>query len=193
MRITRPFDVALWTSLFTVLCSQVLVFGQCSAPEVVKGAEKYNVLVCQGASAAQSGDDRKALGYFLSASQQTLLEFPNIHLFARIAKTYARLSQFREADLYLSYDNISILWQLGIIRCQAQTAIDNEVLFQDGRLLQSNQATYMASRLCGPIYDNNAYFGDRDADSLIPTAKAILRHGALRKEIEGMRTRRGPK
>ena len=163
------------------------VSAQCNAPEVVRGNEKYDELVCEGAAASRNGDHKKALGLFLAASKQTTLEFPNRLLFGRIAETYARLGQFREADLYLQYGNLSLLWQIGVIRCQAQPNTEDEVLSQDGTLLESDEAKHMANVLCGPIYDNNDYFGDRDAESFVPVAKDILRYDALRKEIDLLR------
>ena len=66
-------------------------------------------------------------------------------------------------------------------------------LVQDGQPLQSDEAKHMTDVLCGPIFDNDDYFADRDAASFIPAAKAILRYGALRKEIDLMRAREGSK
>lgn len=103
-------------------------YGQCSAPELVKGADKYNALVCQGVLADQKGMDREALGYFLSASQQPTLESPNIFMFGRIAKTYARLGQFHEADVFLKYDDISLLWLIGVVRCTGESGSGEESL-----------------------------------------------------------------
>ncbi|MGC1462777.1 MAG: hypothetical protein WA802_11280 [Terracidiphilus sp.] len=178
--------------LGVVLLAESLQYGsasaQCNAPEIVKGADKYNALVCDGNAAIKSGDRKKALGLFLAASKQTTLEFPNLLLFGRIEEVYARLGQFREADLYLQYDNLSLLWLIGVVRCQAQENTENEVLLQDGTLLRSYATTHMAEVLCGPIYDNNSYFGDRNAESFVSVAKAILRYDALRKEINDMRS-----
>ncbi|MGD0294873.1 MAG: hypothetical protein ABSB30_13565 [Terracidiphilus sp.] len=169
-------------------CLQVPCSAQCSAPEVVKGADEYNVMVCQASEASQKGDYKKALKLYLAASEQNpLFEFPNILVFGSIARTYARLGQFQEADLYLEYDNLSLLWLIGVVRCQALPSSDDEILLQDGKLLQSKEATHMQNVLCGEIYDNNQYFRDRDADSFIPAAKAILRHGAIHKEIDLLR------
>jgi hypothetical protein len=178
--------LSLGSLILVALCLRVLCSAQCNAPEVVKGAEKYNDLVCKGDASIKDGDQKKALGFFLATSEQTLLEFPNIQLYGRIAKIYARRGQFQEADLYLKYDNLSLLWLIGVVRCQALPSSEDEVLLQDGKLLQTNEATHMQNVLCGPIYDNNAYFGDRDATSFVPAAKLILRHDALRKEIDLM-------
>jgi len=145
--------------------------------------------VCQGAAASSHGEDEKALGFFLAASQQPVLESPNILLFGRIAETYARLGQFRKADLYLKYDDLSLLWVIGVVRCQVQSRPNGESLFQNGEPLKSEEATHMENVLCGPVFDNDAYFGDRDIESFIPAAKAILRYGAVRKEIGLMRAK----
>src|SRR5256885_15099047 len=74
---------------------------QCGVPELVKGADSYNDLVCKASKASHSRDDRKALELFLAASQQPVLESPNIRLFPEIAKTYAKLGRFHEAEQYL--------------------------------------------------------------------------------------------
>jgi hypothetical protein len=92
--------------------------------------------------------------------------------------------------LYLKYDDLSLLWLIGVVRCEAQPSSEGEVLLQDGKLLQSDEAKHMVNVLCGDVYDNNQYFGDRDAESFIPAAKAILRHAVIRKEIDHMRTKR---
>jgi len=149
----------------------------------VKGADKYNELLCQGIVAARSGKERRALEFFLSASQQPVLESPNILLFGRIAKTYALLGKFREANVFLEYDNLTLLWAIGIVRCEAQPSSEDENLLQDGKLLQSDEAKHMAHVLCGPIFDNDVDFTRRDADSFVQVAKAILRHRALHEEI----------
>ena len=183
----RPSRFSLVAALLAASLLQGSVSAQCNAPEVVKGNDKYDELVCEGDAASRSGDHKKALGLFLAASEQTTLEFPNLLLFGRIAETYAQLGQFREADLYLQYDNLSLMWQIGVVRCQTPPNAEAEVLLQDGTLLHSEAAIHMASVLCGPIYDNNDYFGDRDAESFVPVAKAILRYNTLRQEIHDMR------
>lgn len=172
--------------------SSALCCAQCTAPEIIKGAEKYNKLVCQGVQALSSNDQEKALINFVSASKMVTLEFPNNLLFGRIAKVYASLGRFKEAYEYLEYDDISLLWSMGVVRCHAGPSGGQEVLFQDGVLLKSAAATHMARVLCGEIYDNNAYFADRDIESFVPLARAILRHTELRKEIDLMRSRKGP-
>ncbi|MGB9407443.1 MAG: hypothetical protein WCA89_07900 [Terracidiphilus sp.] len=172
------------------LVIQISCSAQCKAPEVVKGADEFNALICQASAASQSGDNSKALKLFLAASKQyPLQEFPNILVFGSIARTYARLGQFREADLYLKYDDLSLLWLIGVVRCQAQPSSGDEVLLQDGRLLQSDEAKHMVNVLCGDIFDQYEDFADRDAESFVFTAKAILRHSALRKEIDLMRAK----
>jgi hypothetical protein len=161
--------------------------AQCSVPELVKGADRYNELVCKASKASRSGDDRKALELFLAASEQPVLESPNVRLFRPIAKTYAKLGRFHEADRYVNYDNLSILWMIGIVRCQVALNSPDESLFQDGKPLISDEAKHMAAVLCGPVFDDFSYFRDRDTESFIPAAKAILEYGALRKEIGLMR------
>jgi hypothetical protein len=166
--------------------------AQCNAPEQVKGADRYNDLVCKAHAAARSGDDKKTLEFFLAASEEPVLESPNIRLFGQIAKSYGKLGQFHEADLYLKYDDLSILWMIGIIRCQEASNSTDESLFQDGKLLISDEAIHMAHVLCGPVFDEFGYFQDRDSESFIPAANAILQYGALRKEIDLMRHKKVP-
>lgn len=185
----KPLKFLLGGLLFVLVSSGRLCFAQCNAPEVVKGATKYNTLVCQGVAASQKGEDQEALGLFLEASKEPVLESPNILMFGRIAETYARLGQFREADLYLKYDDLSLLWLIGVVRCQEQSNSNNETLFKDGERLKSPEAEHMAGVLCGPIFDNDSYFADRDAESFVPVAKAILRYSALRKEVGQMRAK----
>jgi hypothetical protein len=180
--------LAAWavSSISPALCA-----AQCVAPETIQGSEIYNKLVCQGVAALSSQKQEEALHDFLLASQKTTLEFPNTLLFGRIAKIYASLGRFKEANEYLEYDNISLLWSMGVVRCRADSSADQEVLFQDGVLLKSTAASHMASVLCGEIYDNNAYFADVNIESFVPVAKAILRHSELRKEIDLMQSRKG--
>src|SRR6266705_1862173 len=85
-------------------------FAQCNGPEVVKGADKYNQALCKAYAAAQIGDNKKALDLFLVAADQPLFESPNVRLLGQIARTYAKLGRFQEADLYLKYDSLSVLW-----------------------------------------------------------------------------------
>ena len=180
-------SVIAWLAVFAASFLRESASAQCSVPELVKGAEKYNELVCKGHAAARSGDDKKALELLLAASEQPVLESPNIRLFRQIAKTYAKLGRFHEADRYLKYDNLSILWMIGIVRCEETSNSTGETLFQDRKPLTSDEAKHMASVLCGPVFDEFSYFRDRDAESFIPAAKAILQYGALRKEISLMR------
>jgi hypothetical protein len=123
----------------------------------------------------------------LAASEQPVLESPNIRLFPEIAKTYAKLGRFHEADQYLKYDNLSVLWMIGIVRCQVALNSADESLFQDGEPLNSDEAKHMAVVLCGPVFDEFSYFRNRDTESFIPSANAILQYAALRKEIGLMR------
>jgi hypothetical protein len=167
-----------------VLVLSGLASAQCNAPELVKGADKYNDLVCRAYAA---DDDNKGIKLLLAASQQPVLEAPNIRLFAKIARTYASLGRFNEADLYLKYDNLSLLWMIGIVRCQQEPGSQAETLMQDGELLTTDVAKHMTLVLCGPMFDEFSYFRDRDADSFVPAAKAILRHEVVRKEIDFLR------
>jgi hypothetical protein len=182
----RPL-LSLSGQLFVVLFLGSLAAAQCNAPELVKGADKYNELVCKASVAAQSGDDKKAIEFLLAASEQPVLELPNIRLFGQIAKTYARLGRFQESDAYLKYDDLALLWMIGIVRCQQAPDSKNETLVQDGKPLTSDEAKHMTAVLCGPVFDEYSYFRERDAKSFIPAAKAILRHEAARKEIDAIR------
>lgn len=150
----KLFRRLLGSSLAVVLFLGIRCFAQCQAPEVLKGATKYNTLVCQGVAASQKGEYQKALGFFLKASKEPIFEFPNLLLFGRIAETYAHLLQFDDSDRYLEYDNLSLLGAIGIVRCQAQSNSDNENLFQDGELLKSAEAKHMVDVLCGEIFDD---------------------------------------
>jgi hypothetical protein len=184
--------LSLSSTLLVVLFLRGLASAQCSAPELVKGADKYNELVCSASAAAQSGDDGKAIKLLLAASEQPVLESPNIRLFGQIAKTYARLGRFHDSDLYLKYDDLSLLWMIGIVRCRETADSKDESLVQDGKPLISDEVKHMAGVLCGPVFDEFSYFRDRDAESFIPAAKAILRHEAIRKEIDAMRHKQLP-
>lgn len=164
--------------------------AQCGAPELVKGAERYNELVCKAHAASKRGDRQEALDLFLSASKQPVLESPNIRLFGQIARAYAKLGRFHEADLYLKYDNLSILWMIGIVRCQGVPNSADESLLQDEKALTSDEGKQMAAVLCGPVFDEFSYFRDRDAESFVPAATAILEYSALRKEIDVLRDRK---
>jgi hypothetical protein len=179
------------STLGTAILSAVLLsgsaFGQCSAPELVKDADQYNDLVCKAYAAASDGDNKTALALFLAASDEPLFESPNVLLLGQIARTYAKLHRFREADAYLKYDNLSVLWMIGIVRCQVTPDSKNESLLQDGARLVSHEAKHMTDVLCGPIFDEYSYFRESDAESFIPAANALLRYEAIRKEIELMR------
>jgi hypothetical protein len=43
-----------------------VVVGQCAPP--VKGADKYNDLVCKAFASSQNGDDKKALEFYLGCN-----------------------------------------------------------------------------------------------------------------------------
>jgi hypothetical protein len=183
----RRFFASLTSAALVALFLRSVATAQCSAPELVKGADKYNELVCKAAVAAQSGKDRMTLELLLSASKQPVLESPNIRLFGQIAETYARLGRFRESDLFLKYDDLSLLWMIGIIRCRETPGSKDESLVQDGKPLTSEEAKYMAGVLCGPVFDEFSYFRDRDAKSFIPAAEAILRYRSVRNEIDSLK------
>ena len=167
--------------------------AQCGLPELVKGADKYNELVCEASSASRAGNNQKALDLLLKASQQPVLESPNVRLFGQIAETYAKLGRFSEADQYLKYDNLALLWMIGIVRCQAATDSEKESLFRDRKALRSDEGNHMADVLCGPVFDEFNYFRERDAASFVPAAQAILSYASLRKEIDQMRNQNHPR
>jgi hypothetical protein len=189
MRMGRFVQVSVLALLGMVaalgLCEKA--YAQCGLPELVKGAERYNQLVCKASSASRAGNNTKALDLLLEASKQPVLESPNIRLFGAIAKSYAKLGRFDEADQYVKYDDLSILWMIGIVRCQAASDSTDEHLFQDGKALTGDDAKHMATVLCGPVFDEFSYFRDRHAESFVPAAKAILQHSSLRKEINDVR------
>jgi hypothetical protein len=164
--------------------------AQCSAPEIVKGASKYNADVCKAYAAAKSGNQRESLRFFLAASRENLFESPNVLLFGDIAEAYAKLGDFKNADKYLKYDAITVLWMIGIVRCQRiSESTDDEILLKDGKPLKSAEAKYMVNAVCGELYDDYSDFRDRSAESFVPAAKAILRYDAVRKKIDLMRGR----
>lgn len=185
MKLIRPLFGGMVLMLAS-LCAPVALHAQCAAPELVNGAYKYDDLVCKASAAARKGNEKTALEFYLSALNQPVLESPNIRLFADIGETYAKLGQFKQADLYLEYDNISILWMIGIVRCGPK----DSALFQDGKVLTSNQSKHMVDVLCGEAFDEYSYFRDRDAESFTAAAKAILRHDAVENEIEKLRRER---
>jgi hypothetical protein len=76
---------------------------------------------------------------------------------------------------------------IGIVRCRETPDSKDESLVQDGRPLISDEAKHMAGVLCGPVFDEFSYFRDRDAESFVPAAQAILRHETIRKEIDAIR------
>lgn len=168
--------------------------AQCNAPEIVKGADKYNEQVCKAYAATKNGKQQQALDLFLAASKQNIFESPNVLLLGDIAKTYASLGQFENADRYLKYDNIAVLWMIGIVRCQhTSESTNDEILLQDGKALTSSDAKYMVNVVCGELYDDYSYFRDRNAESFVPAAKAILRYSTVQREIDQMRVKQSPK
>ena len=77
---------------------------------------------------------------------------------------------------------------IGIVRCKEASNSTDESLFRDGEPLTSDEAAkHMAGVLCGPVFDEFSYFRDRDTESSIPAANAILQYATLRKEIGLMR------
>lgn len=189
MRMSAIVAAAAATAVFLHAGSTA---AQCDLPEIVKGADKYNELVCKASAAAKSGDDKRALDFYLAALNESVLESPNVRLFADIAKTYAKLGRFHESDIYMKYDNLAILWLVGIVRCRQRPHSDDESLYQDGKLLISEEATHMADVLCGPVFDELSYFRDSDTTSLVPAARAILKHESIRHEIAALRSQRHP-
>ena len=179
--------------LLAVICSSTLCNAQCSAPEAVAGADRYDELLCQGVAAEKTNNEERALELFLAASRQPLSESPNVLLFGRIAKAYALVGKFHDAKVYLDYDNIAVLWQIGIVRCQSQPSSEGEYLVQDGKLLEGDEARHMTNVVCGEVFDNDADFTNRDALSFAPAAKAILQYATLRREIENMQKRASDK
>ncbi|HEY2030397.1 MAG TPA: hypothetical protein VGH20_14425 [Myxococcales bacterium] len=165
--------------------------AQCDLPELVKGADTYNELVCKASAAAKGMNDKRALDFYLAALNEPVLESPNVWLFADIAKTYAKLGRFHEADVYMKYDNLSVLWMIGIIRCKKPNS-RAERLYQDGKLMLSEEATRMADVLCGPVFDEFSYFRDSDTTRFVPAARAILKHEAIRHEIAAIRSPQHP-
>jgi hypothetical protein len=135
-------------------------------------------------------DYQGALKFFLSASKGIVAESPNILLFARIAYVYAKLGRFGEADEYLRYDNLALLWAIGVVRCEPIPGSEDETLRQGGIPLSSSESKQMAGVLCGRMFDDMLDLPDRDAASFVPAAEMILRHTEIRKEIEKLRPRK---
>jgi hypothetical protein len=189
-RKTMKYRVLIESTFIVTIILYGSAAAQCDASELVRGASKYNEFVCKASTAVLSGDDKKALDLYLSALKEPVLESPNIRLFAVIARTYAKLGEFQDADLYMKYDNLAALWMIGIVRCQ-ETSNPNESLFQDGKMLVSEEAIHMADVLCGPMFDEFSYFRDRDTASFVPAANTILRHERVRNEIDAMRRKHG--
>jgi hypothetical protein len=135
-----------------------------------------------------AGHYQEALKFFLSASKGIVLESPNMRLFARIAYVYAKLGRFDDADEYLRYDNLALLWAIGVVRCEGNPGF--EVLRQDEVPLSSAESKHMADVLCGGMFDKMLDLGGSDAASFVPAAEMILRHTEIRKEIEKLRPKK---
>ena len=75
------------------------------------------------------------------------------------------------------------------MRCETIEHSDDEVLYRDGHLLNSDDATHMAYELCGDAYRDLFDFQNDGIESFIPVAKAILRHDTIRQEIALMRAK----
>jgi tetratricopeptide (TPR) repeat protein len=166
------------------------VSAQCNAPEVVPAADTYNAFVCKGYRAMDAGNYQEALKFFLSASKGIVAESPNMLLFARIAYVYAKIGRFGEADEYLRYDNLALLWAIGVVRCERIPGSEHETLRQDGVPLSSSESKHMADVLCGGMLDDMLDLQARDAAGFVPVAQMILRHTEIRREIEKLRPKK---
>lgn len=153
--------------------------AQCNATEIVHGAEKYNKLVCDGYAARSAKQYQRALDIFLSASKQPLFEVPNIQLLAPIAETYVDLDRTEEAERFLRYDNLALLWELGIVSCNQE----NSGLTQGGVALTSETAKYVTNLVCGAAFDDFTNFTNVKVDDLIPVANAMLRYKGIQERI----------
>jgi hypothetical protein len=183
----RPAAAVVFLSL--VVTFPLTMFGQCHAPELVRGADKYNAAVCKAYGAEKVGNNEEALELLLAASELPVLESPNIRLFGHLALEYAKVKRFEESERYLAYDNLSILWMIGIVRCQLGSNSGDEVLLQDGRLLASAEANRLSKVLCGPVFDEYSYSRERKAESFVPAARAILLHAELREKIRLLKSK----
>lgn len=153
--------------------------AQCSATETIHGAKKYNKLVCNAYAAMSAKQYDEALNLFISASKQPLFEVPNIQILAPIAETYLDLGQSEQAERFLHYDNLALLWELGIVSCNQE----NSGLMEGGVPLTSEPAKYVTTLVCGTAFDNFTNFNNVRVDDLIPIASAMLRYEAIQKKI----------
>jgi hypothetical protein len=190
MAIRKAGVVSFATILLICCCCAARVSAQCNAPEVVRGADAYNALVCKGYRAMDVKNYQDALKFFLSASKGIVAESPNMLLFARIAYVYAKLGRFGEADEYLRYDNLALLWAIGVVRCKGGPGTEDDTLHQDGVPLSSSASEHMADVLCGGMLDNMLNLQGRDAASFVPAAELILRHTETRREIDKLRPKK---
>jgi hypothetical protein len=187
----KSSPILLFTLLLALVAASQGIYAQCDSPELIKGAEKYNALVCKAEVASSSHDEKLAQSILLLAENESPVEkFPNVFLFDRIALSNARLGQFDLAALNLDYENISILWMMGIVRCKKIPNSDDEILFREGEPFHSENARYMANTLCGDIYDNNQNYLSAKASDYGRAAKMILRHMEIEKEIAALRESR---
>ncbi len=180
-------------AIISAFCGAIQCSAQCRVPETIEYPAPYNGLVCEADAASRRGDDKLALDLLLRAAKTPLLEAPNVLLYGRIAQAYANLGQFKDADKYLRYDELSLLWRIGIVRCQTIEHTDNEGLFQDGRALDSEDSKHMANELCGEAYSDLFDFRNGRIEDFLPAAKAILRHEATKQEIEVLRAKKPKK
>jgi hypothetical protein len=167
----------------------VRCYSQCNIPEITEYPAPYNKVVCEANIASQHGDYAKALDLLLSASKTQLLEAPNVLLYNRIAATYIQLGQYQNADLYLRYDSIALLWRMGIIRCNAIGNDNTAVLLKEGHLLNGEDASFMASVLCGDAFSDLFDFNNEDIESYYPLAKAIIRHHKTQVQLQHMKSK----
>jgi len=182
------FSFSLSSAVIATLFVTASASAQCNAVELIHGANKYNKLVCDGYAASATKNPHKALDLFLEASTRPLFEIPNTLLFGQIAKAYAEVGDFPKAETYLQYDNLSLLWEIGIVRCNEEET----GLVQDGQPLTSAEAKHVTNVVCGAAFDDFTDFSDRSVEDFVPVANAILQHRKLRRAIEIMRQRQYP-
>jgi hypothetical protein len=183
----RRYAYLMTSALLAIVYFCPTAAAQCDAPGIVKGADKYDDLVCKAWAASQNRQEQKALDLYLSASRESIFESPNVLLFGDIALSYAKLKQFQQADQYVEYIDIVILWMIGIVRCDGTPDLRQERLLKDGKPMKSESAKHMVDVLCGPLFDEYSDFHDRDVVSFVPAARAILRHEEIRKQIAAIR------
>lgn len=168
--------------------------GQCKEAETVSGATKYNVLLCDGIRLAKLGRHAAAVNQFVAASRVPLEESPNILLFPRLATEYATLGKTREAKRYLEYDELSVLWMLGEVRCSPRSSeqYEQETLVRNGSRVVSDEADEMSKVLCGEIFDDYNDTRNLAVRGFVPAAKSVLRHEQARLVVERLTARDAP-